>query len=68
LDSTAWVIFYLIFVPAGLFHAFNGSWQVIGDYRPKLGIQKTVKALLWVLGIAISAYGYYLIVTFTKGA
>ena len=68
LDSTAWVIFYLIFVPAGLFHAFNGAWQVIGDYRPKLGIQKTVKALLWVLGIAISAYGYYLIVTFTKGA
>ena len=68
MDNTAWVIFYLIFVPAGLFHAFNGAWQVIGDYRPKVGIQKTVKALLWILGIAFSAYGYYLIVTFTKGA
>jgi succinate dehydrogenase hydrophobic membrane anchor protein len=68
LDSTAWVIFYLIFVPAGLFHAFNGAWQVIHDYRPKSGTQKAVKSLLWILGIALSAYGYYLIVTFSKGA
>ncbi|MFQ6003364.1 MAG: hypothetical protein ACE5KJ_06415 [Candidatus Zixiibacteriota bacterium] len=68
LESTWWVIFYLIFVPAGLFHAFNGAWQVIGDYRPKVGIQKTVKTLLWILGVAISVYGYYLIVTFSKGA
>jgi succinate dehydrogenase hydrophobic membrane anchor protein len=68
LESTWWVIFYLIFVPAGLFHAFNGAWQVIHDYRPKAGIQKTVKTLLWILGIAISVYGYYLIVAFSKGA
>jgi len=68
LESTGWVIFYLIFVPAGLFHAFNGAWQVIHDYRPKSGTQKAVKSLLWILGIALSAYGYYLIVTFTKGA
>jgi succinate dehydrogenase hydrophobic membrane anchor protein len=68
LDSTGWVIFYLIFVPAGLFHAFNGAWQVIHDYRPQGGIQKTVKALLWILGIAISVYGYILIFSFSKGA
>ena len=68
LDSTWWVIFYLIFVPAGLFHAFNGAWQVIHDYRPKAGTGKTVKSLFWILGIALSAYGYYLIVTFSKGA
>ncbi len=68
LESTWWVIFYLIFVPAGLFHAFNGAWQVIHDYRPKIRTQKTVKAFLWILGIAISVYGYYLIVTFSKGA
>ena len=68
LESTWWVIFYLIFVPACLFHAFNGAWQVIHDYRPQAGIQKTVKSLLWILGIALSAYGYYLIVTFSKGA
>ncbi|MGB8656851.1 MAG: succinate dehydrogenase, hydrophobic membrane anchor protein [Candidatus Zixiibacteriota bacterium] len=68
MDSTGWVIFYLIFVPAGLFHAFNGAWQVIHDYRPRPGMQSAVKALLWILGIAISAWGYYLIITFTKGA
>jgi succinate dehydrogenase hydrophobic membrane anchor protein len=68
MNSTGWVIFYLIFVPAGLFHAFNGAWQVIHDYRPKAGTQTAVKTLLWILGIAISVWGYYLIITFTKGA
>lgn len=68
LESTAWVIFYLIFVPAGLFHAFNGAWQVIHDYRPQAGVQKTIKTLLWILGIAISVYGYILIFSFSKGA
>ncbi len=68
LDSTGWVIFYAIFVPAVLFHAFNGVWQVVHDYRPGLGTAKAVKALFWVLGLAISAWGYYLIATFSKGA
>jgi succinate dehydrogenase hydrophobic membrane anchor protein len=68
MNGTGWVIFYCIFVPAGLFHAFNGAWQVIHDYRPKAGTQAAVKTLLWILGIAISVWGYYLIITFTKGA
>jgi succinate dehydrogenase hydrophobic membrane anchor protein len=68
MNSTGWVIFYCIFVPVGLFHAFNGVWQVIHDYRPKAGTQAAVKTLLWILGIAISVWGYYLIITFTKGA
>ncbi len=68
MNSTGWVIFYCIFVPAGLFHAFNGAWQVIHDYRPKAGTQAAVKTILWILGIAISVWGYYLIIAFTKGA
>jgi succinate dehydrogenase hydrophobic anchor subunit len=62
------LVFYVIFVPAGLFHAFNGAWQVIHDYRPASGTRRTVKSLFWILGIALSAWGYYLIVTFSKGA
>jgi succinate dehydrogenase hydrophobic membrane anchor protein len=68
MDSIGWVIFYFIFVPALLFHALNGVWQVVHDYRPKAGMAKTVKTLLWVVGIAVSAWGYYLIATFSKGA
>ena len=68
LESTLWVIFYVIFVPALLFHGFNGVWQVVHDYRPKAGTVKAVKAVLWVLGIVISVWGYYLIATFSKGA
>jgi hypothetical protein len=41
---------------------------VVHDYRPKAGTGKAVKTLFWVLGIAISVWGYYLIVTFNKGA
>jgi succinate dehydrogenase / fumarate reductase membrane anchor subunit len=69
LASPGWVIFYLIFVPAGLFHAFNGVWQVVNDYRPKAGTGKTVKTLLWILGIVISVWGYYLLLgPFKQGA
>jgi succinate dehydrogenase hydrophobic membrane anchor protein len=68
LQSTGWVIFYVIFVPALLFHAFNGVWQVIHDYRPGTGTGKAVKAVLWILGIVISVWGYYLITRFSKGA
>ncbi len=68
LDSTGWVIFYAIFVPAELFHAFNVVCQVVHDYRPSVGTGRAVKAFFWVLGLAISAWGYYLIATFSKGA
>ncbi len=68
LESTGWVIFYLIFVPAGLFHALNGAWQIVHDYRPQAQTSKAVKTLLWILGIVISVWGYYLIFTFNKGA
>jgi succinate dehydrogenase hydrophobic membrane anchor protein len=68
-SSVLWVIFYLIFVPAGLFHAFNGAWQVINDYRPKAGTGRAIKTLLWILGIAISVWGYYLLFgPFKQGA
>ena len=61
LGHTGWVIFYLIFVPAGLFHAFNGLWQVINDYRPRAGTGRAVKTVLWIVGIVMSVWGYYLL-------
>ena len=63
-SSVLWVIFYIIFVAVVFFHGLNGLWQIIHDYRPGLGAQKTIKAFLWVLGIIAVAYGILAIKAF----
>ncbi len=59
-----WGIFYIIFIPVVLFHALNGVWGLVQDYRPSSGLQKTVKAFFWTLGIVATFYGILAITTF----
>jgi succinate dehydrogenase / fumarate reductase membrane anchor subunit len=62
--SFLWAIFYIIFIPVVLFHGLNGIWGLVEDYRPGQGAQKTVKALLWILGIVGTFYGILAITPF----
>ncbi len=57
-SSGLWVVFYLFFIPVVLFHGLNGLWGVIQDYRPSPGTEKSVKAVLWILGVVATIYGY----------
>ena len=60
-SSNWWVVFYIIFIPACLFHALNGTWGIIHDYRPNPGTQTGLKLVLWVIGLAFCVYGYFAI-------
>jgi succinate dehydrogenase hydrophobic membrane anchor protein len=64
-SSTLWVIFYVLFVPFGLFHALNGLWQVVHDYRPNAGLSKAVKTLFWIIGLAVSVWGFIVLSKWT---
>jgi len=59
-----WGAFYIIFIPVVLFHALNGIWGLVEDYRPSAGAGKTVKAILWILGIVATFYGIFAITPF----
>ncbi|RKX27807.1 MAG: hypothetical protein DRP46_09570 [Candidatus Zixiibacteriota bacterium] len=53
--SLWWKIYYIVFVPFIVFHALNGLWQIIADFRLKSRAAMIVKALFWILGITLVA-------------
>jgi succinate dehydrogenase hydrophobic membrane anchor protein len=55
--SAGWKIFYLLFVPSCVFHAMNGLWGIIADYRPSENVRRMSIAALWLLGFALTWIG-----------
>jgi succinate dehydrogenase/fumarate reductase cytochrome b subunit len=56
-SSVLWKIYYFLFVPMVVYHALNGIWQIIADFRPSGSASILIKALLWVLGIVLVVIG-----------
>jgi len=56
-SSTFWKLYYFLFVPMVVYHALNGLWQIIADFRLSGGAALTIKILLWVLGIVLVVIG-----------
>ena len=56
-SSVWWQIYYFLFVPMIAFHAMNGLWAIIADYRPSGGAAIILKAVFWILGFALTAVG-----------
>jgi succinate dehydrogenase / fumarate reductase membrane anchor subunit len=65
-SSNWWVIFYVVFILAVLFHGLNGVWQIIHDYRPRPQTQKAIKVFLWIVGIIATVYAVYAITPFRQ--
>ena len=57
-DDTSWTVYYLLFIPAAVFHAANGIWSVLLDYDPPPGLRAWLLAALWGGGLALLVYGY----------
>lgn len=57
-DSTAWTVYYLLFIPAVVAHAALGLWAVVLDYSPRPALRRAVGAALWAGALALLAYGY----------
>ena len=58
-DNTLWSIYYLLFIPAVVYHALNGLWGIPMDYNPSPGPRRVLLAVFWVGGLALLAYGYF---------
>lgn len=55
--SICWKIFYILFVPCCVFHAMNGLWGILADYRPSRLFRRIVVILLWIVGLALTYIG-----------
>jgi len=55
--SLVWKVFYILFVPCCVFHAMNGLWGIIADYRPSDMVRRVAIALLWLVGLALTYFG-----------
>jgi succinate dehydrogenase hydrophobic anchor subunit len=56
-SSVWWQVYYFLFVPLIAFHAMNGLWAILADYRPSGGLAIVFKALFWVVGFVLTAVG-----------
>ncbi len=55
--SLGWKIFYIFFVPSATFHAVNGIWGIIADYRPTTGVRYVTLGFLALIGLALTFFG-----------
>jgi succinate dehydrogenase hydrophobic anchor subunit len=49
----------MLFIPAVIYHAFNGLWSIALDYNPSPAKQRLLGWLFWTGGIALTIYGYF---------
>lgn len=56
-SSAWWRVFYILFVPFVVFHALNGFWQILADFRLSTGGTIFMKAVFYILGIALVVVG-----------
>ncbi|MBI4081217.1 MAG: hypothetical protein HY423_01270 [Candidatus Lambdaproteobacteria bacterium] len=58
-DGTLWTVYYLLFVPAVVYHALNGVWGIALDYSPAPAARRGIALALWAAGLALLVYGYF---------
>jgi succinate dehydrogenase hydrophobic membrane anchor protein len=51
LTSTGWIIFYLCFLAALVYHGLNGLWAIFVDFNPGKGLKKAIYVLLYATGV-----------------
>jgi succinate dehydrogenase hydrophobic anchor subunit len=52
-SSFWWKVYYFTFVPFVVFHAMNGFWQIIADFRVSSGLAKFIKIVFWLISIVL---------------
>ena len=58
-EGNSWFIYYMLFIPIVIYHAFNGLWSIFMDYNPSTSLQRQTGWLFWIGGIGLTIYGYY---------
>ncbi len=57
-EGTFWSLYYLLFIPAVVYHAFNGIRGIVLDYCPTSAVRMIWTAAIWVGGLTLIIYGY----------
>lgn len=58
-EGNFWLIYYLLFIPAVVYHALNGLWCIVLDFSPSRTRQRLIGFLFWIGGIGLTIYGYF---------
>jgi succinate dehydrogenase / fumarate reductase, membrane anchor subunit len=59
LASSSWQVFDILLLLAVVYHAFNGIYNVIGDYKVSAKLRLGLSWLLILVGAVIIFYGTY---------
>jgi succinate dehydrogenase / fumarate reductase membrane anchor subunit len=54
-----WTFFYLLFVPAAMFHGLNGLYGILLDYAPSVAFRRVMLVLVWIVGLGMCVFGYF---------
>ena len=57
-EDNFWFIYYMLFIPVVIYHAFNGLWSIFMDYNPSPSLKRLTGWLFWIGGIGLTIYGY----------
>ena len=58
-SSGFWKVYYFLFVPFVVFHALNGLWAIIADYRMSPTLSIMIKSLFWIFATALIITGFF---------
>jgi succinate dehydrogenase / fumarate reductase cytochrome b subunit len=65
LDYPGWKAFYILFLATVLYHALNGVWIVVRDFKGLKQMQKPLLGLAILAGLVFLYFGAEVIWTFT---
>ncbi len=58
-SSSLWKVYYFLFVPFVVFHALNGLWAIIADYRIPGKLSIIVRAIFWIIAAVLIITGFF---------
>lgn len=66
LGTPGWIAFDAVLLVACLFHALNGLYAILADFRPARAVAGTVRWAFWVVGIAATVVGVANLIPFGR--
>ena len=58
-NQADWTIYYLLFIPAVVYHGAIGLWAIALDFAPNHTVRRAIGLGLWAGGLGLVAYGYF---------
>ncbi|MDI6732766.1 MAG: succinate dehydrogenase, hydrophobic membrane anchor protein [Planctomycetota bacterium] len=66
LSNPLWFVFYIIFLSATLFHALNGLYEIVQDYKPSRKVNLVLTVGCLVIGLIALIWGIYVLIAWVN--